>query len=174
MNSGRRHDLVLSIYPQTRGFAFTAFEGILAPVDWGVHDPRGPDKNTRCLKQIGALFTSHAPEILVLQDMSVSGTRRAPRIRELNHHIVELAEAHGLPVRSYSRVQVLEFFSQRGATTKQTIAEMIAKHVPALGLYVPPARKRWMNEHVHMGIFDAAALAWVFFHASGDSNPSAA
>jgi hypothetical protein len=53
---------------------------------------------------------------------------------------------------------------ERGATTKQKIAEMIAKQIPALNLYVPPERKPWMSEDPRMGIFDAAALAWMYFH----------
>ena len=31
-------------------------------------------------------------------------------------------------------------------------------------LYVPPERKPWMSEDPRMGIFDAAALAWMYFH----------
>jgi hypothetical protein len=38
MISRRRYDLVLAIYPQTRGFAFVLFEGWLSPVDWGIHE----------------------------------------------------------------------------------------------------------------------------------------
>jgi len=52
------------------------------------------------------------------------------------------------------------------ALTKQRIAETIANHIPALNLYVPPARKPWMSEHERMGLFEAAALAWMHFHNS--------
>src|SRR6266702_8886292 len=156
----RRYDLVLAIYPQSRGFAFALFEGWLAPVDWGVQEVRGRDKNARCLKRIASLFALHAPDVLVLQDMSEHGTRRAPRIQELNRRIAELAERRGILVRIYSRAQVIEYFAHRGATTKQKIAETIAKQIPALDLYVPPARKPWMSEDARMGIFEAAALTW--------------
>jgi hypothetical protein len=67
-------------------------------------------------------------------------------------------------VRVGIRTQVLGYFVERGATTKQKIAETIAKQVPALNLYVPPERKPWMSEDPRMGIFDAAALAWTYFH----------
>jgi len=46
--------------------------------------------------------------------------------------------------------------------TKHKIAEAIAKHIPALDLYVPPARKPWMSEKARMGIFDAAAWRGCF------------
>ncbi|HEX9272035.1 MAG TPA: hypothetical protein VGA01_07465, partial [Candidatus Binatia bacterium] len=80
----RRYNLVLAIYPQSRGFAFALFEGWLAPVDWGVQEIRGRDKNIHCLKRIDALFRLHVPEFLVLQDMSELGTRRARRIKQRN------------------------------------------------------------------------------------------
>jgi len=45
MNGLRRYALVLSIYPNTRGFAFVLFEGPLSPFDWGVKEVRGRGKH---------------------------------------------------------------------------------------------------------------------------------
>jgi hypothetical protein len=68
----------------------------------------------------------------------------------------------------YPRTELRESFAcDYGATTKQKIAEAIAVEISALGLYLPPARKAWMNEHERMGIFEAAALAWMYFHNGG-------
>src|SRR6266853_643141 len=103
MISRRRYDLVLAIYPQSRGFAFVLFEGWLAPVDWGVYEARGVDKNARCLRRIDSLLALHTPDVLVLQDMSEHGTRRARRIRELNRRATELADKRGMIVSMYSR-----------------------------------------------------------------------
>lgn len=173
MTFQRRYDLVLAIHLQSRGFAFVLFEGWLAPVDWGVQETRGADKNARCLTRIASLLALHTPDVLILQDMSERGTLRAVRIQELNRRIAELADQRGILVRTYSRAQVIESFEQ-GARTKQRIAETITKHIPALGLYVPKARKPWMSEDARMGIFDAAALAWMFFHSiSGDEQDAA-
>jgi hypothetical protein len=173
MTFQRRYDLVLAIHLQSRGFAFVLFEGWLAPVDWGVQETRGADKNARCLTRIASLLALHTPDVLILQDMSERGTLRAARIQELNRRIAGLADQRGILVRTYSRAQVIESFEQ-GARTKQRIAETITKHIPALGLYVPKARKPWMSEDARMGIFDAAALAWMFFHSiSGDEQDAA-
>jgi hypothetical protein len=57
--------------------------------------------------------------------------------------------------------------------TKQRIAETIAYHIPALALYVPPVRRPWMSEHGRMGIFEAAALAWMFFHNTDEQRQAA-
>ena len=160
-----RHNLVFAIHLQSRGFAFVLFEGWLAPVDWGVYDARGADKNARCLDRIEALLALHTPDVMVLQDMSKTGTRRANRLRELNAEAAELADELGILVRTYSRAQIIECFEDLGTVTKHGIAETIAKHIPALNLYLPSARKPWMSEDARMGIFDAAALAWMYFQS---------
>ena len=120
------------------------------------------DRAKRCLKQIDALLALHTPDILILQDMSRRGTRRTPRIQNLNRQTLLLAKRRGVPVRTFSRAQVLDYFQEFGATKKQRIAETIAKHIPALSLYVPPPRKPWKSEDARMGIFEAAALVWTF------------
>ncbi len=170
----RRYDLVFAIYHQTRGFAFVLFEGPLAPVDWGVYEARGADKNARCLQRIASLLELHTPDVLVLQDMSERGTHRALRIQELNRHAKELADERGMLVRTYSRAQVVGYFEEFGAVTKQEIAETIAKLVPALDLFVPPARKPWMSEAARMGLFDATALALRFFQSAAEGEQEAA
>src|SRR5262249_27206682 len=169
----RRYDLVLAIYPQSRGFAFVLFEGWLSPVDWGVHDARGPRKNAWCLNKINSLLDLHMPEVVVLQDMSDRDSHRAPRIQELNERIADLADRRGMVVHKYSRTKVLDYFQKVGASTKQKIAERIAKLVPALSLFMPPQRKPWMSEDPRMGIFEAAALAWMYFHESENKRQGA-
>jgi len=167
MKSERRHSLVFAVHFQSRGFAFALFEEWPAPVDWGVYDARGADRNARCLNRMDTLLALHTPDVLVLQNMSASGTRRAKRIRELGDGAAELAAQRGVLVRKYSRAQIIEHFDEIGRATKHRIAETIAKHIPALSLYLPPARKPWMSEDARMGIFDATALAWLYFHSLG-------
>ena len=171
MISRKEPKLVLAIYFQTKGFGFVVLERRFSPVDWGTPELQGKDRATRCLKHINALITLHTPDVLVLQDTSKTGTRRAPRIRALNRETLQLAKRRGVPVRVYSRAQVLDFFEEYGAETKHRIAETIAKQIPALDLYVPPPRKPWKSADARMGIFDAAALAWTYLRSSGVSTP---
>lgn len=95
---------------------------------------------------IAAVLERFRPDVLVLQDMSSTGTRRAYRMRELNAGIGELAEDRGIPVHVFSRAQVRETFEPFGLTSKHFIAETIAKHIPAFDRYLPPRRKPWMSE----------------------------
>ncbi|ANV99329.1 hypothetical protein [Bradyrhizobium icense] len=108
----KRRDRVFAIHFQSRGFAFVLFESWLSPVDWGVYDARGADKNARCLDRIESLLALHTPDVLVLQDMSATGTHRATRIRELNRDAAELASQRGMLVRTYSRAQIIECFEE--------------------------------------------------------------
>jgi hypothetical protein len=155
----------------TKGFGYVLLQHWFSPVDWGTPELVGPDREKRCLKHIDALLTLHTPDILVLQDMSKTGTRRAPRIRALNRQTLQLAKRRGVTVRTYSREQVLRYFEDLGATTKHRIAEIIAQHIPALGLYLPPPRKPWKTADPRMGIFEAVALVWKYLHANGHTTP---
>jgi hypothetical protein len=172
MNGIRRYTLVLAIYLNTRGFGFVLFEGHLSPFDWGMREVRGPRKHGRCVTCIRKKFDHYLPDVLVLQDTSPEGTRRARRIADLNAAIAELAKSRGIPVYAYSRDQVRSAFEYLGCVNKQGLAEVIAKHIPAFERYVPPPRKPWMSEDARMGIFDAAALGLMFFHKAGGSAQS--
>ena len=171
MISQKRPKLVLAIYFHTKGFGFVLLQGWCAPVDWGTPELQGRDRATRCLKHVDALIVLHTPDVLVLQDTSKTGTRRAPRIRALNRQTLQLAKRRGVPVRTYSRAQVLDYFEELGASTKHRIAEIIAQHIPALGLYLPPPRKPWKTADPRMGIFEAAALVWKYLQSTGHTTP---
>lgn len=166
MKARARYNLVLAVYPNTRGFAFVAFEGPFSPVDWSAREIRGRHKNQRCLIGVTALLERFQPDVVVLQDMSSTGTRRAHRLRVLNAGIGELAEERGIPVFAYSRIQVRQAFESFGLTTKHSIAETIAKHIPAFDRYIPPPRKPWMSEDPRMAVFDAVALALTFLKSN--------
>jgi hypothetical protein len=170
MNDLQRYACVVAVYLNTRGFAFVVFESSLSPVDWGIRETRGPQKNSRCITKIERIFDRYHPSVLILQDTSLEGTRRTQRIRDLNEDIVELAMIREIPACAYSRADVVRAFSEFGVETKHDLALVIAQHIPAFERYLPPPRKPWMSEDARMGLFDAAALALTFFHSSGGEN----
>ena len=169
MNGFRRYAFVLAVYPNTRGFAFVLFEGQLSPIDWGVKEMRGRRKHSRCVAGITTILDRYQPDIMVLQDTSPTGTRRARRVTKLNAAVATLAAQRAVPVYAYSRDDVHSAFGELGLPNKHSLAELIAKHIPAFERYVPPPRKPWMSEDARMGLFDAAALALVFFQRAAGS-----
>ena len=166
MNSLRKYALTMSLYLNSRGFAFVLFEGTLSPYDWGVFDVRGPEKDRHVVDKVLRLLRQYVPDVLVMQDTSPEGTPRAKRLATLNSELVALAQELGMPVFTYSRDQIYRGFNSMGFANKQMLAGLIANHIPAFERHVPPPRKPWMSEDARMGLFDAAALALVFFSKS--------
>ena len=161
--STRRHTLVLAIYPHTRGLAFVVFEGPLSPYDWGLFEARGNDKNADCIERVRRLLERYRPDVLVLQRMGKSGTRRGARVEALNEEMLTLAVQLKIRCVAFSREEVQQTFNYLGTVNKQIVAETLARHIPALEQYLPPPRKLWRAEDPRLSLFEAAALVWKFF-----------
>jgi hypothetical protein len=171
MNPPRRYALTMSLYMNSRGFAFVLFEGVLSPYDWGVFEIRGGTKHQAVIDKATSLLRRYAPDVLVMQDMGPDGTQRANRLAVLNDALGSMAQELGVAVFTYSRADVYSAFRSMGFANKQMLAALIAKHIPAFERHVPPPRKPWMSEDARMGLFDAAALALLFFQRTGMEQP---
>jgi hypothetical protein len=164
---------VISIYLNSRGFAFVRFKRLVTArdwniVDWSIVEARG-DKREQIVTRVESWFASFAqnqPHTVVLQDTSHTGTHRPHRIRHLNQAIAKLAQRYRLPTAFVSRSEVRRHFSYLGNITKDSIAAAIAEHIQDFKRLrvLPPPRKPWQSEDARMGIFDAAALALTFFY----------
>ena len=164
MDRGNGRELVLAIYANARGFSYALFEGPDRPVDWGLKGARG-DKNERCLAKAVELIAWLKPDLLVLENANVEGSRRAPRIRELVEALRDHARSLKLKVRRYCRQELRAAFTAQGAATRYQIATVIAARFPEFEAALPPPRKIWMSEDRKLAIFDAISLVVTFFHA---------
>ncbi len=169
MSRARRRELVLAIHPFTRGIAFTLFEGPLSPIDWGVRDARGSQKNAAALEATKRLIERLQPDILVVEDFSRAGGRRSERIRRLQRLIELHGQAQSIEVCRLTRKEIRECFKSAGAVTRYEIAQAIASHVHAFGHRLPPVRKIWKSEDARMSLFDAASLVMTFYCQGGDT-----
>lgn len=156
-------DIVLAIYPTTRGIAFALMKSPLAPIDWGIKGAQGRDKNALCLEKVSALLDINQPDVVVLEDPTWPRLRRSTRIERLTLAIETLARDQAIDVYRYPRSAVQDCFSQFGARTRYEIAVAIATRVSAFERFLPPRRKLWESEDARMGIFRAAALALTYY-----------
>lgn len=163
-------DLVLAIYPTTRGYAFVLFEGPLSPFDWGVKQIKGKNKNADMIDSIHAIIEQYRPEVLVIEEIPLKGARRALRIREFYRALAHLAWVEQLTLCRYPRCSVRECFSGIGAKTKFEIAQAIARQIPAFRHRLPRLRKIWMSEDPRQSLFDAAALGLTHYFAKQESD----
>lgn len=156
-------DVVLAIYPSTRGVAFALMKSPLAAIDWGIKGAYGADKNALLLKRVAGLLDANQPDVVVLEDPTSARLRRSARIGRLTRAIERLAEDQVVEVQRYSRQAVQECFGQFGARTRYEVAVAIATRIAAFERFLPPPRKLWMSEDARMGIFRAAALALTYY-----------
>ena len=161
--------LVAAIYLNSRGFGFVVLEGPNLPRDWSVIEARGGDKRERIEHRVGSLINRYRPDIVVLQNTSRTGTHRSHHIRRLNVVIARRVGQYGVPIEFISRDEVRQQFGSLGATTKDAIAAVIARQIPAIERLLPLPRKPWKSEDAKMGIFDAAALALTFYNKRSQS-----
>ena len=171
MTHANPQNLVLAIYPFTRGFAFVLFEGPESPFDWGVKVVKEKHKNIKTLDEIKKLIDRYRPEVLVIEDTSDGESRRTSRIRKLYRMLVHLATAEYVDLYRLKKSQVKEFFASVGAGTKHEIAQAIATQIPAFAHRTPPFRKPWMSEDPRQSLFDAAALGLVFYLETSRFDP---
>jgi|SRR5215470_86755 len=154
---------VLAIDPSTRGFGFAVLEGPSRLIDWGVKETK-TEKKKRSLTFIEALIEQYQPKVVIVEDYAAKGSRRCSRVRELIDDISKLAVKRKIKVRRFSRLKVMQVFSESGASTKYEIAIAMAKRFPELAPRLPRLRKPWMSEDYRMSIFDSVGLGYVFFH----------
>ena len=152
---------ILGIVPSTRGFGFALLEGLDTLADWGVKTVKG-EKNDRAILKVEALIELYQPDVMVLEDTSVTPVARSNRIRALTRRIATVAKRRRVTVVLVTREQVRSSFFGEGPGTKQALAEIVAdRFSEELGFQLPPKRKPWMSEDHRMAIFEAVALALV-------------
>jgi Holliday junction resolvasome RuvABC endonuclease subunit len=163
MKQKTTRDLVLALYPTSRGFAFVLFEGPETPFDWGVKDIKGPKKNAKCIDAIEKLIEEYPVQAIIIENTNENGSRRSERIRRLYRSIAHLAESRNLDIEWYSRREIRETFAGAGAATKYEIATLIAQRMPGFTHRLPRLRKLWMSEDPRQSLFDAIALGIVYY-----------
>src|SRR5438552_17992841 len=119
---------VIAIAPSTRGFGFAVLESEIL-IDWGVKTVKG-HKNRQCLLKVEEMIAHYHPGVMVLEDHSAKGSRRAPRIRVLGEKIIAMARSCKIRVALFSRQQVRKVFFSDGKGTKDALAEILAKRFP--------------------------------------------
>lgn len=156
--SGGSRELVAAIVPNARGFGYAVFEGLL-PVDWGVSDVRGVNRNHACLRRIATVLRKYNPDVLLLRDPAETRSRRVAALIEA---IAALPMHSGMVCLAVTRAQVREAFHYLERPSRERIARSIADRIPFLEPLLPPIRKIWNSEDRRMGLFDAVALVLAY------------
>src|ERR1035437_2352416 len=160
-----KYPRILAITPSSRGFGYAVLEGHKVLVDWGVKSVEG-DKNAGSIEKVEEMIAHYDPQVMVLEDTAIKGSRRSPRIKTLTKRLIAVAERRTLKVATFSQKQVRRVFFGDDPGTKHALAAIIAERFPEeLGFRLPPKRRPWMSEDSRMDIFDAVALTLAYFYS---------
>lgn len=159
---------VLAIDPSEVGFGWAVLEGPRNLIDWGlkVTPPRiakPAQKNNYSLRRIEELNARFDPDALVIEDYQSEGFHRRNRIHKLLQRIMRLSSRQKIKVVAIPKLKVRERFLPFDIHNKSERATRIAGWFPELSPSVPKYRKPWMAEDSRMSIFDAIAMAYVFY-----------
>jgi hypothetical protein len=165
MNMNNEQNIILSIYPNTRGFGYVCLESPKNLIDYGIVTIR-PICNRRIMKRIKKIVSYFRPVLVLVQDCDKKYSRQGNRIKNLIDNIVAFAKENNIPVVQYSREQIRDVFEQFEAKSKYQIANKIIEWIPELEPRKPKARKLWMSEDYNMGVFDALSLALTHYYMS--------
>lgn len=149
---------ILALDPSAKGFGYIILEAPDQLLDWGLKETRD-QKNANSLRQIEGLVKLYTPSLIVIENIRVSDCRRGTRVRELLSQVPALVRKLKTPVRAISKAELREAFASSGASTKDAIAQEIARRFPELALRLPPPRKPWNGPDPRMAIFTAMAMA---------------
>ncbi len=155
--------VLLSIYPNNRGFGYALMEDPQKLLDYGIVTIR-PLCNGRILKRIEKLLDYYKPQIVITQDYKCPHARYGKRNKALIWAIVELAQRKNLEVHCYTRTQIRDVFEQFNARTKHEVSQTIAKWLPEVAYRLPKLRTVWGTEDYNMGIFDALAMGYAYYY----------
>ena len=160
MKSTKHHQIIVSIYPTSRGLGFSVFDTPKNLLDWGYCDIRF-NKKARTIKKLEALIELYKPHLIVLEDADAASSRRADRIKKLITALTTTALNHNVAVQHYSNEQMSNAF---GSKNKHDRARNISELIPELEPSLPPERRIWNSQHPQIQVFDAVTLALTFFY----------
>lgn len=146
---------ILGVDPTKRGLAFVFFEhGDL--IDWGTRSAsRDP---ADILIALDELVNVHGADLVVLEDPDAKGCQRRARVRQFLRVAIARLRDRNVAMVIKPRREIRERWKTRGASTKQSVASLLAVEFPELRRLVPPPRKVFMDEDERLQIFDALTL----------------
>ncbi|MDH7448453.1 hypothetical protein [Aquimarina sp. 2201CG14-23] len=159
----KKEEIVLSLYPNSIGFGFAVMTSALTVLNSRVVQVR-PISNTHTMKRIREIIDYYEPKIVVLEDCSITGSRKSKRIKKMINTISRYALKKHLKIGTYSRADIRYVFSSFNARTKYEIAQVISENIKNMKYKLMKPRKTSESEKYMAGAFDAVSLGITHFY----------
>ena len=153
---------ILAIALSTGGFGFVVMEGKRTIIEFGRRVADG-DKNAQSLAKMKKLLNFYRPDDWCFKTWrpKVHAASQDQNAKPANQKGDGEAKDSG---KTYFRKAIADLAARQSTGTKQEMAATLAAQFPdELASRLPPKRKLWTSEDARMDIFDAMALAVVFW-----------
>lgn len=160
-----RHERILVIYANPRGFAFALMEGVFNVKDKGQYKP-SPISNTDLMTRVKWLTQEHQPDMIVMENMRASIYRKRERTIKFARRVRAYAKDKKIGYCTYSRSMIRHLFKRWKAKTKYEIALVICDNIPAFKNIMYEKLVYPKTVHYRTGIFDAVSLGVTHFFLS--------
>jgi hypothetical protein len=160
------HRSIIAIDPNSRGLAFTWFEGGVL-LDWGTRRAAGDE-----VVLLGQLIDRYKVDVVVLEDAEAQRSERRPRIRRLLRLLADHARERGVAVLAVRRYEVRREWRERGLTNKHSVSKAIAAMFPEIEPLVPREKKPYRSFETRGDIFDALSLVLLAMRCASDRRPN--
>ena len=154
---------ILALDLRARRFGYAVFEGPRRLLDSGTRaNVAGrPEESGTSARALSEFLKLWSPATIVIKKQRWElASEWAIREALLNQ-----AKARSIDIRLLDQTQLNYRFRQLGCSTKEDVAEVLAKIFPELIWTLPPKRKVWESEHPRMSVFDAIALGLVYWQS---------
>ncbi len=156
-------EIVLSVYPNSKGYAYALMQGpltILKKKMVGI----SPIDNTKIIYEITKLMEEYSPDVIILEDPMCKYARKSSRGKQLLRSISSSAKYQGIKVYSYSREDIRLVFEIWKAQSKFEIAEVIAKNIKSFRILLYQKPKYPSQQCYFEALFDAVSLGITYYY----------
>ena len=148
---------MLALDLRKRRAGFVVFEPSMKLLEWGVRtfDRTISDPYRAASIRLDDLVGYYTPRIIVVRESRFT--------RHLTTRLRAGYGGRGILIHVFRASSVRNFFIERGCANKHEISLRISELFKELSWKLPPKRKPWQSENHNMTIFDAVAVALMFF-----------
>lgn len=168
MNSNQSH-VILSIFPNYKGFGYVCLQQPNALIDYGVVTI-SPFSASKLKERFAKTLEYLKPTILILRDCTHQKGNRSERVVSFLQDVKGLARSKAMPVFEYTREDIKSIFFEHNASTKFEIAKVLSEQFPELRRYLPKPRAFYEHEDYYQVMFDALSLVAAHRYFENEEN----
>jgi len=157
MSPSQKSELVLAIFPTSRGFGWVLFEGPMAPVNWGIASVKR-NRSAWCMTRFGKLIDLYRPKAILLEVNDSPEDVPRNRVATLAQDMRGFGVNRDIDVHVYSRAEIATSLLSNEHASRADVVEVVAELLPILRDRLPPPKRPWQSVDGRRCLFDAAAL----------------